>query len=133
MQLVRPAGMMAMIVSIIWRMEEVFYIGEGHTIKAAKGCSGQNKCKIQRQHGFVVPIRIHSANAHARQLFKEKKIAHRIADGEGENMTMAETLVVTQKLEATSSPVKAGAAILEKKQRSDWQHPLQRAKPCLKE
>ena len=121
-----------MMASIKWNIEEVLYTGEGHAIVAAKDCPGQNKYKLQRQDGFAVPMWIHAANSRARELFKAKNIAHRNADGEGEDMAVSEAMqpeAVTEKLRAASSQAKSRtqeAAILEKKQRSDWKYSCQR-------
>eukprot|EP00438_Fugacium_kawagutii_P010859 Skav216243 [mRNA] locus=scaffold20:18896:20062:- [translate_table: standard] len=82
------AGVLHMMESIAWPIEEVLYIGEGHAIVAAKDCPNKNKYKLMRQDGMAVPIWIHAVNAKARELFKSKNIAFRRADGEGEDVDM---------------------------------------------
>ena len=136
---VGSAGVMEMMASIKWSIEEVLYIGEGHAIVAAKDCPGQNKYKLQRQDGFAMPMWIHAANARARELFKAKNIAHRIADGEGEDVTMAETFqpeVVTEKLKAASSQAKGRTQeqqSLRRSREATGNTPSKEAKPRLEE
>ena len=136
---VGSAGVMEMMASIKWNIEEVLYTGEGHAIVAAKNCPGQKKYKLQRQDGFAVPMWIHAANARARELFKAKSIAHRNADGEGEDMVVAEavqTEVVTEKLRAASSQAKSRTheqQSLRRSREATGNTPAKEAKPRLEE
>eukprot|EP00435_Cladocopium_sp_Y103_P057287 s1703_g19.t1 len=104
-----PAGVIEMMNSIKWQIEEVIYVGEGHGIVAAKDCPGQNKYRLQRQDGLALPMWVHAVNSRARELFKAKNITHRNTDGEGEDVAMAEAVqpaVVAEKLKAASSQAK---------------------------
>ena len=66
------AGVLDMMASISWSIEDILYIGDGHAIVAAKDCPN----KLMRQDGLAVPLWIH-VNSKARELFKIKSISFR--------------------------------------------------------
>ena len=84
------AGVLDMMASISWAIEDVLYIGDGHAIVAAKDCPNKNKYKLMRQDGLAVPLWIHAVNSKARELFKAKSINFRSADTEGEDVDMGQ-------------------------------------------
>ena len=99
------AGVINMMESIAWKIEEVLFVGDGHAIVAAKDCPPKNKYRLLRQDGLAMVLWIHAVNCKARELFKAKNVQFRQADAEGEDVEMAaaEAVDVQTKLKSASS------------------------------
>ena len=104
---VGAAGVLNMMASIGWQIEEVLFVGEGHAIVSAQDCPNTNKYKLERHNGMNVPMWVHAVNSRARQMFKSKNISFRNTDGEGEDVTMTDD----SKPEAVPGKIKAASAL----------------------
>ena len=87
---VGPTGIMAMMLSIEWEVEEVLYVGEGHAMVTAKGPPKKGKYQVQRKDGMKVPMYVKASNKRARDACKERGIHLRATDAEGEDKGEAE-------------------------------------------
>ena len=82
---VGATGIMAMMLSIGWEVEEILFIGEGHAMLTAKAPPQKGKYQIIRKDGMRVPMYVKASNKRARDACKERGVSIRTTDAEGED------------------------------------------------
>jgi hypothetical protein len=81
-----PAGVVAMMASIAWSLDEVMYLEGDRAVVVAEACPAASKLAMERADGSRTVLHIKAMNKVARSAFKAKKIAFRTTDAEGDDV-----------------------------------------------
>lgn len=77
-------GVVVILDSVQWVVEEVVYVGEGHAIVASRVAPPASRLGLRRAGGDAVLLRVQAVNARARELARARGMEGRRADADGD-------------------------------------------------